>query len=54
MDEGYEIASYIVDLADRSAVYAAAEKVKKEVNFVPLFLMFNLFTIVNLFHLYNE
>lgn len=36
MDEGYEIASYIVDLADRSAVYAAAEKVKKEVNFGPL------------------
>lgn len=33
IDEGYEIASYVVDLADRSAVYAAAEKVKKEVRF---------------------
>lgn len=31
VDEGYDIASYIVDLADRPAVYAAAEKVKKEV-----------------------
>lgn len=31
MDEGYEIASYVVDLADRKAVYAAAELVKREV-----------------------
>lgn len=33
MDEGYEIASYVVDLADRAAVYSAAEKVKKEVKY---------------------
>lgn len=32
IDEGYDIASYVVDLADRSAVYVTAEKVKKEVN----------------------
>lgn len=37
MDEGYEIASYVVDLADRSAVYAAAEKLKKEVLFCDFF-----------------
>lgn len=30
-EEGYEIASYVVDLADRSAVYDTAEKVKREV-----------------------
>lgn len=30
-DEGYDIASYVVDLADREAVYATAERVKNEV-----------------------
>ncbi|CAH1639200.1 unnamed protein product [Spodoptera littoralis] len=38
IDEGYEIASYVVDLADRSAVYAAAEKVKKEVGKVDVLI----------------
>ncbi|XP_047031801.1 epidermal retinol dehydrogenase 2 isoform X1 [Helicoverpa zea] len=38
LDEGYEIASYVVDLADRSAVYAAAEKVKKEVGKVDVLI----------------
>ncbi|XP_073961605.1 short-chain dehydrogenase/reductase family 16C member 6-like [Choristoneura fumiferana] len=28
-EEGYEVASYVVDLADRAAVYATAEKVRK-------------------------
>ncbi|XP_063386506.1 short-chain dehydrogenase/reductase family 16C member 6 isoform X2 [Cydia fagiglandana] len=36
--EGYEIASYVVDLADRAAVYAAAEKVKKEVGKVDVLI----------------
>ncbi|XP_072944947.1 short-chain dehydrogenase/reductase family 16C member 6 [Epargyreus clarus] len=37
-DEGYNIASYLVDLADRAAVYAAAEKVKKEVGKVDILI----------------
>ncbi|XP_063626065.1 short-chain dehydrogenase/reductase family 16C member 6 isoform X1 [Cydia splendana] len=36
--EGYEIASYVVDLADRAAVYVAAEKVKKEVGKVDVLI----------------
>ncbi|XP_013189729.2 short-chain dehydrogenase/reductase family 16C member 6 [Amyelois transitella] len=36
--EGYEIASYVVDLADRAAVYAAAERVKKEVGKVDVLI----------------
>ncbi|XP_038222469.1 short-chain dehydrogenase/reductase family 16C member 6 [Zerene cesonia] len=37
-DEGYEIASNVVDLADRNAVYKAAEKVKKEVGKVDVLI----------------
>ncbi|CAH2043834.1 unnamed protein product, partial [Iphiclides podalirius] len=37
-DEGYEVASYIVDLADRASVYATAEKVKKEVGKVDVLI----------------
>lgn len=36
--EGYEIASYVVDLADRPAVYAAAERVKKEIGKVDMLI----------------
>ncbi|KAJ2945691.1 hypothetical protein O0L34_g529 [Tuta absoluta] len=36
--EGYSIASYVVDLANRNAVYAAAEKVKKEVGKVDILI----------------
>lgn len=35
-EEGYEVASYIVDLADKISVYTTAEKVKKEVSNHPL------------------
>ncbi|KAL0821846.1 hypothetical protein ABMA28_005253 [Loxostege sticticalis] len=38
VDEGFEIASYVVDLADRTAVYATAEKVKKEVGKVDVLI----------------
>nr|NP_001298903.1 epidermal retinol dehydrogenase 2 [Papilio xuthus]BAM18190.1 short-chain dehydrogenase [Papilio xuthus] len=37
-DEGYEVASYIVDLADRTSVYSTAEKVKKEVGKVDMLI----------------
>ncbi|CAH0400935.1 unnamed protein product [Chilo suppressalis] len=37
-DEGYNIASYVVDLADRTAVYATAEKVKKEMGKVDILI----------------
>ncbi|KAG7312160.1 hypothetical protein JYU34_001621 [Plutella xylostella] len=37
-DEGYEIASYVVDLADREAVYATAERVKNEVGKVDMLI----------------
>lgn len=30
-DEGYEVRGDVVDLADKESVYAAADKVKKEV-----------------------
>ncbi|XP_063365434.1 short-chain dehydrogenase/reductase family 16C member 6 [Cydia amplana] len=36
--EGYVIASYVVDLADRAAVYVTAEKVKKEVGKVDVLI----------------
>ncbi|CAG4956701.1 unnamed protein product [Parnassius apollo] len=38
IEEGYEIASYVVDLADRASVYATAEKVKKEVGKVDVLI----------------
>lgn len=37
-DEGYQVASYIVDLTDRNCVYKAAEKVKKEVGKVDILI----------------
>ncbi|XP_026321476.1 short-chain dehydrogenase/reductase family 16C member 6 [Hyposmocoma kahamanoa] len=36
--EGYDIASYVVDLGDRNATYAAADKVKKEVGKVDVLI----------------
>ncbi|GBP40018.1 hypothetical protein EVAR_19145_1 [Eumeta japonica] len=36
--EGYNIASYVVDLADREAVYAAAQKVKNEIGKVDVLI----------------
>ncbi|CAK1555674.1 unnamed protein product [Leptosia nina] len=37
-DEGYEVASYAVDLADRDAVYKTAERVKKEIGKVDVLI----------------
>ncbi|XP_045522766.1 epidermal retinol dehydrogenase 2 [Pieris brassicae] len=37
-DEGYEAKSYVVDLADRAAVYKAAQKVKREVGKVDVLI----------------
>ncbi|XP_050682315.1 short-chain dehydrogenase/reductase family 16C member 6 [Leptidea sinapis] len=37
-DEGYHISSYVVDLADRNAVYETAERVKREVGKVDVLI----------------
>ncbi|CAH2236858.1 jg607, partial [Pararge aegeria aegeria] len=37
-DEGYEVASYVIDLADRAAVYSTAQKVKIEVGKVDILI----------------
>ncbi|XP_045451395.1 short-chain dehydrogenase/reductase family 16C member 6 [Melitaea cinxia] len=37
-DEGYEVASYVVDLADRDSVYKTAERVKAEIGKVDVLI----------------